>query len=538
MRDLLIRLVLALRLPLRARGGLLLFAAAAAVAIIGPYAFILEARAVGDHIGWGEALYDALGLFTFASNRFGWPHHPLLRFFYFLAPAVSASALIGAFGKLVAERGSLLVGRLGGHAVVGGLGNLGSTLARHLVRHGHRVIAIERHEEAPGVAELRGQAAATVVVGDMTSSLTLRRARCHRAASVFFTAPSDVANLDAAFHVRRLAREAQVAHPPTVYAHVYDAGLSEALEEHLGRVGEREVRIVPFNSYRFAAKSLLAQLVRDRLLEARRLPGTDGIVLARTRWPEGDAALSEPRGAPAELAEDRRRLLAALRLASLDPGSAALPEDRLAVIGMGRFGRSVARELLDAAPPGARFLIIERSDEHYARSAAAFSDEERARFELYAGDATSAAAGARIAEFRPTAVIVCTDNDLSNLRLAVDLRRRELKAVTRMFDLEASIELGRGLDERGIFTVGLSRLFRAAIPILTHERRILGCVNLDVAHTPEVDHLFYLARVTDEERHRLGDACISLDALPGKVDGLPREVAFVWHRAVPHLGTT
>src|SRR5207302_246541 len=105
---------------------------------------------------------------------------------------------------------------------------------------------------------------------------------------------------------------------------------------------------------------------------------------------------------------------------------------------------------------------------------------------------------------------------------------------------EASIELGLGLKERGIYTVGLSRLFRAAIPILTHERRLLAVVNLDFAHTVEIDHLFYLARLRDEERRRLGDACLPIAELPrtprAKDLRPPEDLALVWHRAIPRLG--
>jgi Trk K+ transport system NAD-binding subunit len=464
----------------------------------------------------------------------------------FLAPAVAASALLGAFWRLVEERGSLLVGRLSGHTVVAGLGNLGSTLARHLARHGRVVVGIEHREDAPGIAELRRAGSGVALVGDLTSPELLGRARVMHAYSVFFTSPSDVANLDAAFLVRRLCRTEGGDRPPTVYAHVFDAGLGLSLAGALHRHAPGEARIVPFNSYRFAAKALLAQLVRDRLLAAQRVPGAGALVLARTSWPDGDAALDEPeRGGKRDaatrarsLAEDRRRLRLAFRVEAPNHARThARPPDRLVIVGLGRFGRSVARELLDAAAEGAHFLVVERSESSFHHGAELFSDEERARLELFLGDAVSPAAITRVTGFAPTAVIVCTDNDLSNLRLAVDLHRRDVKAVTRMFDLEASAELSRGLDERGIFTVGLSRLFRAAIPILTHELRLLACVNLDVAQTPEVDHLFYLARVSADERRRLGDACVPLADLPGG-DAVPpdaADLAFVWHRAVPEL---
>jgi Trk K+ transport system NAD-binding subunit len=537
MRHRLVRsLFLALRFA-RARAVLLLALAAALVVVVGPPAFVHEARVDHLPLDWGEAVYDSLGLFTLQANRLGYPHGAVLRLLYFLAPLVSASALLGAFGRIVEERGALLLGELEGHAVVGGLGNLGTTLVRHQELTGQAVVGIERREDAPEVADLR--AAGTVVLtGDETSTELLRRAGAHRAASVFFTAASDVANLDAAFQVRRLARGGNRP-PPTVYAHVFDSALSDVLAGHLEAHEPREARIVPWNSYRFAAKSLVAHLVRDKLLARQRV--APGLWLCRTEWPNGDAAaLSEPDAAGPALEEDRRRLLAALRL---EGSRADAPVERLVVIGLGHFGRSVVRELLDVTSRAARFLIVERSGGSYRQGSEAFTDEERARFEVLLGDATSAASVDRIAAFQPTAVVICTDNDLSNLRLAILLRRRELRAVTRMFDLEAGAELGRGLDERGISIVGLSRLFRAAIPILTHERRLLACVNLDIARTPQVDHLFYLARVRPEGRARLGRACVPLEDLPHGEGAPPppagalRDLALVWYRAIAPLAS-
>src|SRR5689334_15230011 len=118
MRHRLVRsLFLALRLA-RARAVVLLALAAALVVAVGPVAFVHEAHVDGVGLGWDEALFDSLGLFTFQSNRFGYPHTPLLRLIYFVAPIVSASALLGAFGRLVEERGALLLGELEGHTVI------------------------------------------------------------------------------------------------------------------------------------------------------------------------------------------------------------------------------------------------------------------------------------------------------------------------------------------------------------------------------------------------------------------------------------
>ena len=276
-------------------------------------------------------------------------------------------------------------------------------------------------------------------------------------------------------------------------------------------------------------------LLRDRRLHTLRV--APGLVLARTTWPEGAPARPEIAG-PREdvLAEDQARLKLAFRL---EPEGLATFAERLALVGLGRFGRAVLRELLDAAPAAARFMVVERDPATVAASEAGLTEAERSRLEFAVGDAVSAGIRAVIQVFQPNAVLVCTDNDIINLRLALDLRGMGLEVLTRMFDLESSTELGRGLQEQGISPIGLSSLVRAAVPILTHEQFLLACLNLDVNHTPqESDHLFYLARVSAEDRARARAACLPLSELasaPG-TPAPPADLALVWSKDVRRLG--
>src|SRR5207249_3151260 len=155
-----------------------------------------------------------------------------------------------------------------------------------------------------------------------------------------------------------------------------------------------------------AAKALIGDLLRERLLHSLRVG--DGVHLARTGWPDGERP-PEHEGRPdraAELEGDRERLLRAFRL---EVARAEPQVERFAVVGMGRFGRSVLRELLLVAPAGSRFLVVERSEGAYRASVEQFSDEERARFEPLISDATASGALHRIVEFAPGAALICTD---------------------------------------------------------------------------------------------------------------------------------
>jgi Trk K+ transport system NAD-binding subunit len=528
-----IRLFLLFLRRARASGLGVLLVLSAFVIVSATEAFPIEAAREGKPEPYfTESLYDAIGLFAMAGNRFGFPRMLILRVDYLLAPIIAASAVFGAFARVLEEHAPLFLRRFRGHTVIGGLGRLGITVARHEHRRKHAFAAIELNDRAPQVIDAKSLGTGVVLVGDMTSAALLRQARAQHAKHVFLTANSDVANLDAAFNVRRLAKQEHVRTPPTIYVHVFDANLADSLGHHLRSRAADEADIVPFNSYRFAAKALLAILVRDGLLGSLRV--APGVSLVRTKWPAGDDAVREDLHERSRaLTEDLRRLRAAFRVAA----EVGEEPERFAIVGLGRLGRALARELLDHAGRGARFLVVERTDEKFRAQMETFAAEDRTRFQSHIGDATDRACIDAVEAFKPTAAIICTDHDLGNLRLALDLHVRGVRTVTRMFDLEASTEFAEGLKQRGIATTSLQRLFHAAIPILTHERRLLACVNLDVdaGHSP--DHLFYLARVTSRERRALGTACVALEEVT-RDDGAPdppNDLALVWHRAIENL---
>ncbi|MBI5514153.1 MAG: NAD-binding protein [Deltaproteobacteria bacterium] len=526
MRVQLLRAALASLRAVRSRASLTLGLLGGATLLTGTWAWHREAAMLRPASTWDEAFYSVLGLFFFAGNRLGYPAGRVLRVVYHLAPFVSASALFEAFARILEERGHLFVGSLRGHVVVGGLGNLGSAIARSLDEARQLVVGLECQGDARSVDELRARGAGMVLVGDMTSPETLRRARVHHASAVFLTAKEDMVNLEAAFLVRRIAHGA--SHPVKVFTHVYDAALIEALDPQLRAVGQGSP-IVPFNSYRIAARALVAELLRDGLVSRMRVPGTD-LVLARVTDRAGDGA-QEPVKRAQRLAEDRARLG---RLLRLRPADGERPE-RFVVVGLGRFGRSVLEELQAHASPRPSFLLLDRAADACEAVVRQLPEPWRERVAYAVGDSAEASLRAQIAAFEPTAVLLCTDNDRQNLRVAADLRRQGLRTVARMFDRDAGLDLDRGLDAQGIAVLSLTRLFRAALPLLLQESRLLGCVDLDFNRTRALDHLFYLGRLSAEERRRMGDACVPLETLaePGVL--VPEELCLLWHDAAHRL---
>ena len=515
----------------RKHGTLLLFLLFVIVFSSAIYGFWEEGIRTCKPVVWHEAVYYAIGLFTLAGNRFDYPQSAVLHVDYLVAPLISASALLGAFARVVEERAPLLFRRFRRHTVIGGLGKLGMILARHEQGRKKPFIAIEISERTKEVAAAKELDHGAVLTGDMTSLKTLKEARAHLARRVFFTSSSDVANLDAASHVRMLARKHKVKHPPEIFVHVVHPRLSESLALHWGEPRKADARIIPFNGYRFAARALFAKLVRDRHVRAMRVGG--GLALARTDWPDHDGGLIEPEARDVALEEDRRRLFAAFRVEEETESA-----ERFAIVGLGRLGSELVDNLLRHAGREARFLLVDRAKSRLEEVLNRAPPEARPRFATYAGDVMAGRGALReIEAFAPTAAIVCTDSDLGNLRLALDLQAHGVRTVARMFDADASPELVEELGRHAITAASFARLLHAAIPILTNERRLLACVNLDVAHTPIPDHLFYLAEMTEKERSALGRGCVGLDELP-RTEGVrvpSPGLVLVWHRAIEKM---
>lgn len=108
------------------------------------------------------------------------------------------TAVIG--DALVSARLGTVIGGLRGspkrHYVVVGLGRVGMRVARALKERGLSVVAVERSEDALGVALAR-ELRIPVVIGESLQEATLRRAGVDRAQALVTVTDSDAANLRA-----------------------------------------------------------------------------------------------------------------------------------------------------------------------------------------------------------------------------------------------------------------------------------------------------------------------------------------------------
>ncbi|HSM61540.1 MAG TPA: NAD-binding protein, partial [Longimicrobiales bacterium] len=138
--------------------------------------------------GLAEKAYYALGLFVLGGLDIGTPEggpllgRVLLWTGYFLAPIITASALVEAVLRLIGPL-TLRFRPLAGHVVLAGAGRLTLLYVRRL-REGDRrrtIVVVERNPSHPLASELRDVHRAVVVNGDVTRDEVLRGLRLARA---------------------------------------------------------------------------------------------------------------------------------------------------------------------------------------------------------------------------------------------------------------------------------------------------------------------------------------------------------------------
>jgi Trk K+ transport system NAD-binding subunit len=398
----------------------------------GVLAFRLEAAERGDTMSFAEALYSTLGLFAFAGNRFGFPQTSLLVAVYFLAPYITASALLEAVLRVLHERNSLLLAGMRGHTVICGAGNLGLLLADEYERS--RTPTVLVNDKAPDAEE---DTAALVVIGDMTRESVLRDARAETAGRVYLTAGDDLVNLEVATRLARRLASVPLGTGPMVYCHIGDATLRDTL---LDADGPRRVNY--FNSYRLSAKALVARMFAEGWIpEVEVAPGTYLGVQ--------DAGF----GLRGTIQEDAPRVAV--------------------VVGLGRFGRAVAEQLADLLPRDCELWVVDSHKPALDGTLARVSRHRAARGWL-ADVADGEWGRAAEAYGKRALVLLCTDKDRANLRVAMGLSR-SVRTVVRMFDQEFGERFQDvSVDRRELDVAGFRGLFHDALPMLAYQQDVDG----------------------------------------------------------------
>ena len=218
-------------------------------------------------------IYYALGLFIFGGMDLGTPvgGPPVARAFlwtaYFMAPAITASAVIEATLRLIAPEHRWMR-RIRGHVIVAGAGRLTTLYLTRLRATAGDVPIVVVTPPGEAAAELPPGMRVRRIVGDIRSEVLLQRLRVDRARRVLLLTDDDFTNLDAAqkiiTQVPKLASD--------VIVHVADLRFLRSMAgTHLAH------RCTTFNGHQIAASHLVQAHV---LRHFKRTTPSDLVILA------------------------------------------------------------------------------------------------------------------------------------------------------------------------------------------------------------------------------------------------------------------
>jgi len=213
-----------------------------------------------EHAGILTQAYYALGLFVLGGLDLGVPAggpavgRGLLWCAYFLAPALTASAVVEGILRAIRPRRWVLR-RLRGHVVVAGGGKLMMEYVARLRQADKRrpVVIVETRGDRPNLDEARDVYGAHIVIGDIRSDVLLGALRLPHAHRLLLFTGDDFVNLDTAAKALQLAPNLS----ERIVVHVADLHFMRVVEHT--RVASE---IIVFNSHQVAAE----HLVKSKLL--------------------------------------------------------------------------------------------------------------------------------------------------------------------------------------------------------------------------------------------------------------------------------
>jgi Trk K+ transport system NAD-binding subunit len=141
----------------------------------------------------------------------------------------------------------------GGHVIVVGLGNVGTSVTGQLHDLGFDVVCIDRTADAPGLPMAR-ELGLPVVIGDAFRDETLRSAGLDTCMALVSVTSSDIVNLETALHARALRDDVRIV------LRVGNDDLAERLEKTISNIVSRSVSYLAAPA--FAAAMLEHQVLR------------------------------------------------------------------------------------------------------------------------------------------------------------------------------------------------------------------------------------------------------------------------------------
>ena len=212
-----------------------------------------------DHPGFWEALYSALRLFVFERDLPTFPKSWPLIIIYFLAPLLTLSAVGTAVTYLFRLTPALASRFMSGHVVICGAGRLGRLMAESLKAGGAPVVLLDR-DITDDMEEWAHAHRLRLIRGDFYLPSNLRRCGAPRARSIIFASGSDLVNIEAALSAYEALRRPD-GPVQIIWSHIADDRLSETMREAVRTEGKVGIRF--FDTYHIASIRMLQALFRE-----------------------------------------------------------------------------------------------------------------------------------------------------------------------------------------------------------------------------------------------------------------------------------
>jgi len=203
------------------RVGLALVAGIAATAYVFQQAYLSAYNLVATEFSYIKAVYAILNMATFQVSFSDIPHGPKLDLFFILVPVVGIPLLLIFGANLLhvvrvffvrRERGQAwqraLATTVASPIVVCGLGRVGYRVAGELLDMRRPVVGLDK-ADSPLIQSLMDRGL-PVILGDVRNQDVLIGAGVKRAPTVIVCTHDDLANIEAAFHVHRLNKDAHI----------------------------------------------------------------------------------------------------------------------------------------------------------------------------------------------------------------------------------------------------------------------------------------------------------------------------------------
>lgn len=191
-----------------------------------------------------------------------------------LVPLVTALIVEGVVNARIAVAQGMLAQPREGHVVVVGLGGVGTRVLRLLHDRGMPIVAIDRNEQARGIALAR-ELGIPVIIGDASRETTLRSAGVDRCRVMMAVASTDVINLEASLHGRNLQPGLRV--------------LVRLFDEDLAARARKTLNLRLSSSVSYVAAPAFAEALMDREVIGTIAVGRRVLLLAQVLVVRGSA---------------------------------------------------------------------------------------------------------------------------------------------------------------------------------------------------------------------------------------------------------